>query len=104
VFEMADASHADFGAVQADGVRWNKSMLKSSDWRRASLKKAQWSNCDLSHANFSDADCSQADLSGTNVHAIKQDHTRWDGAQLNGVRPTDVVLERAEQWRAGPVK
>jgi len=99
-FEMSDAGKADFSGVQADGIRWNKSVLQSTVWHRASLKKAQLIYCDLSHADFSDADCSQANLDGANVHAIQQKNTRWDGAQLNAVRPTDAALERAEQWQA----
>ncbi|HMY17213.1 MAG TPA: pentapeptide repeat-containing protein, partial [Polyangium sp.] len=81
--------------------------LRESLWMTAKAKNAgfggarlEWA--DFSHADVREADFSNADLSRANFHNTRDAGALFVGANLFGLRKTDVDRLEAESYRPPP--
>jgi uncharacterized protein YjbI with pentapeptide repeats len=103
-FSSAQLRHSTWTGAEAGFAHFGKTNLRESFWMGATAKGAifagahlEWA--DFSHADIREADFSHANLTRANLHAVRDSSALFIGANLLGVRKTDVERLEAESYR-----
>jgi len=98
-FEGADLRQADFTGANLEQALFNRTVCQA-----AKFSKAHCPYADFSHADLRAADFSGAQLFRAKLHRIREEQTKWQGANREAALETDPDLAAAEDDEGPPVK